>query len=158
MNISNSFLIYIRSIYIEEYLQVKIKGIRMPAAVNKSGFDSCNNVPYHLCRRLPFDTTPRLLVTSTLPVRRKMPGITSALTGCKCSVSPGTTSQRARLRRSPCRGPGETEQTEKLTFQPIHFLKVWPAPCFETKERFLGISKIKVSVCYGAWLPVTTMG
>lgn len=51
--------------------------------------------------------TPRSLATCTLPVPRKTGGVSSGPTGCRCTASMETTSQRASLRRSPCPGPGE---------------------------------------------------
>lgn len=66
-----------------------------------------------LCRRRPCVTATRRLATCTSPVRRKTSGVTSAPTGCRCSASPGTTSQRTTPWRVPCPGPGE----EGTTFQ-----------------------------------------
>lgn len=51
--------------------------------------------------------TPRSLATCTLPVPRKIGGVSSGPTGCRCTASMETTSRRASLRRSPCPGPGE---------------------------------------------------
>lgn len=64
-----------------------------------------------LCRRRPCVTARRRLATCTSPVRRKTSGVTSAPTGCRCSASPGTTSQRTTPWRVPCPGPGEEGKT-----------------------------------------------
>lgn len=69
---------------------------------------------HHICRRLLCVMTPRHPVTSTLPVPKPTSGVTHAPTGCRCSALLGTISQRASLRRGPCRGPGETEKKQSF--------------------------------------------